>query len=89
MNYDEWAADAEASKPGSRCSICTNEKAAADFQRFVEDSLAGRINITLTQFWREYLKPTYGVGADSTARRHLQVCLGIKVLSPKKGAKRA
>jgi len=82
MNYDEWASTTGPKRPGTRCSICSNPKAAADFVRFVEDVQSGKVVLSLNRFHRTYLAPTYGIRANSTAYNHLHACLGIADLAP-------
>lgn len=85
MKYEDWAKSTDPVRPGTRCAICSNADAAADFLRFVDDVRAGKVSISLHRFYRTYLLPRYGVRANSSVYNHLHACLGIDNLEPENG----
>lgn len=77
--YDDWIASSAPSSPGRRCSICSNPECAADVLRFVEDVQSGKVNISVHQFWSQYLRPRYGIKAVNTVWNHLRDHLGVEL----------
>ena len=67
------------SKPGRKCSICSNPALFCEVEKYVAGVQDGTIQHTQHYIWLNYFAPTWGVGSQNTLRNHIKICLATEL----------